>query len=65
MILFGEGCLRHAINEYVEHYHTERNHQGKSSVLLFPRIKEVRSEGPVPCRERLGGQLRFYHQQAA
>src|SRR5215467_881558 len=27
MILFGERALRHTINEYVEHYHTERNHR--------------------------------------
>ena len=24
------------LSEYVEHYHAERNHQGKSNVLLFP-----------------------------
>src|SRR6266704_1527581 len=29
MMLFGEGSLRHVLNEYVEHYHQERNHQGK------------------------------------
>ena len=26
MILFGEGSLRKAIHEFVEHYHRERNH---------------------------------------
>jgi putative transposase len=36
MILFGEGSLRHALNEYLDHYHHERNHQGKGNVLLFP-----------------------------
>ena len=29
VILFGERSLRRALNEYVEHYHAERNHQGK------------------------------------
>jgi transposase InsO family protein len=28
MILFGEGSLRKAIQEFVVHYHGERNHQG-------------------------------------
>src|SRR5262249_40719840 len=65
VILFGERSLRRALNEYVEHYHAERNHQGKGNVLLFPRDTDVRREGPVPCRERLGGLLRYYHQEAA
>jgi putative transposase len=65
IILFGEGSLRRALHEYVAHYHSERNHQGKSNVLLFPRITETRREGRVRCRERLGGLLRYYHQDAA
>ena len=36
VILFGERSLRRALSEYVEHYHAERNHQGKDNVLLFP-----------------------------
>jgi putative transposase len=35
------------------------------TVLLFPRITETRREGPVRCRERLGGFLRYYPQDAA
>jgi putative transposase len=65
IIFFGEGSLRRALHEYVAHYHSERNHQGKSNVLLFPRITETRGEGRVRCRERLGGLLRYYHQDAA
>jgi putative transposase len=66
VILFGERSLRHALNEYVEHYHAERNHQGKGNVLLFSRDKDTRPEQePVQCRERLGGLLRYYHQEAA
>src|SRR5882672_4728822 len=41
VILFGERSLRRALSEYVEHFHAERNHQGKSNVLLFPRVKET------------------------
>jgi transposase InsO family protein len=65
VILFGECSLRRALSEYVEHFHAERNHQGKGNVLLFPRNTDVCREGPVQCRERLGGLLRYYHQEAA
>jgi putative transposase len=69
VILFGERSLRRALSEYVEHYHAERNHQGQSSgkdnVLLFPRDTGVHHTGPVQCRGRLGGLLRYYHQEAA
>jgi putative transposase len=60
VILFGERSLRLALSEYVEHYHAERNHQGKDNVLLFPRDTSVHRTGPVQCRERLGGLLRYY-----
>ena len=65
MILFGERSLRRALSEYVDHFHAERNHQGKGNVLLFPRLTAWQREGLVQCRERLGGLLRYYHRQAA
>ena len=46
-------------------FHAERNHQGKGNVLLFPRDTNIHRAGPVQCRERLGGLLRYYHQEAA
>jgi putative transposase len=65
IILFGEHSLRRALCEYVEHYHAERNHQGRDNVLLFPRNTDIHREGAVQCRERLGGLLRYYHKEAA
>jgi hypothetical protein len=65
VILFGERSLRRALSNYVDHFHAERNHQGKGNVLLFPRATDRQREGPVRCRERLGGLLRYYHQEAA
>jgi putative transposase len=65
VILFGERSLRQALSNYVDHFHAERNHQGKGNVLLFPRENDRQREGPVRCRERLGGLLRYYHQEAA
>jgi integrase-like protein len=65
VILFGERSLRRALSNYVDHFHAERNHQGKGNILLFPRNTHRLREGPVRCRERLGGLLRYYHQEAA
>jgi putative transposase len=66
LILFGEASLWHALHEYVEHYHHERNHQGKGNVLLFPLSRaDERRPGPIHCRERLGGLLKYYECEAA
>ena len=66
MILFGEASLRHALTHYVAHVHHERNHQGKDNVLLFPPIsQDTVRQGPVQCRERLGGLLKYYERAAA
>ena len=66
VVLFGERSLRRALSEYVEHYHAERNHRGKGNILLFPQGTHICRDGPVQCRERLGGLLRYYyHQEAA
>jgi hypothetical protein len=65
VILFGERSLRRALSNFVDHFHAERNHQGKGNVLLFPRVTDRQREGPVRCHERLGGLLRYYHREAA
>jgi len=49
----------------VAHFHHERNHQGKGNVLLFPAVSQDTREGPVQCRERLGGLLKYYERGAA
>src|SRR6266849_4402155 len=47
-ILFGEASLRHALTHYMEHFHHERNHQGKDNVLLLPTVsQDVERAGPV------------------
>jgi len=66
MILFGEAALYRALNEYIAHYHHERNHQGKGNVILFPAVNQDRVHaGPIRCRERLGGLLKYYAREAA
>jgi transposase InsO family protein len=66
LILFGEASLRHALAQYVEHFHHERPHQGKGNVMLRP-LPEHRTvqEGPLRCQERLGGLLKYYDREAA
>jgi transposase InsO family protein len=65
VILFGETSLRRALREYVAHYHTERNHQGVGNRLLKPLATVSPTNGPVQCRERLGGILNYYYRKAA
>ena len=66
LILFGEASLRQALTQYVEHFHHERNHQGKGNVLLFPPVsQDTEFKGPIQCRERLGGLLKYYTRDAA
>ncbi len=65
MILFNETQLRNAIQEYLAHYHGERNHQGLDNQLIEPLDEASDPEGVVVCRQRLGGMLRYYHRRAA
>ena len=62
LILFGEASLRRALTEFIDHFHAERNHQGKGNVLLFPREKvgQQKPRSRVGCRQRLGGLLKYY-----
>lgn len=67
LILFGEASLRHAVSNYISHFHGERNHHGKGNVILFPRAEDRvgESTGPIQTRDRLGGLLKFYYRAAA
>jgi len=66
LILFGERSLWHALTEYVTHFHHERPHQGKGNVVLMPASRHCAvQEGPLRCRERLGGLLKYYYREAA
>jgi len=66
LILFGEGSLRRAAIEFIQHYHLERPHQGKGNKLLFPAPNPPSSQcaSRVKCHERLDGLLRFYPRAA-
>ncbi len=62
MLIFGESHLRYVVNEYVEHYHTERPHQGIGNNIIDPLPQP--KEGKIVCHERLGGLLKSYRRAA-
>jgi putative transposase len=63
LIPIGERHFRHAVMEYVEHYHEERNHQGlDNGIITGPPVIQMTSR--VRCRPRLGGLLNFYARAA-
>jgi transposase InsO family protein len=64
MILFGEESLRTAIHNFVDHYHTERNHQGLANRLISPDPKHRGNQGVVLRHQRLGGMLNYYYRAA-
>ena len=77
-VVFGSGHMDQICSEYLDHYHTERPHQGESigNELLNRQKKRGRPrnkttfEQPVPlneirCSQRLGGLLKSYIRKAA
>jgi Integrase core domain len=65
MILFGQDALRRAIQEFVAHYHLERNHQRLRNRFIVPLDAATEKTGPVRMRQRLGGILDYYYRDAA
>ena len=61
MLIFGERHLEYLVYEYIEHYHTERPHQGLDNEIIEP---PPQGTGEIFCRERLGGLLRYYGRAA-
>jgi putative transposase len=64
MVPLGGGHLRAAVRAFVDHYHEKRPHQGLRNECIVPTTTVVRA-GPVRCRKRLGGLLKFYYRVAA
>ena len=66
VIPLGERHLRHTLEQYVRHYHCERNHQGLGNELIEPSPANTNAGGRVVRRRaRLGGLLSYYHREAA
>jgi putative transposase len=65
MVMLGERSLYDAVQQYLTHYHTERNHQGLDNQLIVREGAGGYQTGPVVRRERLGGLLSYYHRETA
>ena len=65
-VIFGERHLRHLIKEFVEHYMTERFHQGIVGQLIrnVGPTNDNGADGKVACRSRLGGLLKYCYREA-
>jgi hypothetical protein len=62
MAFFGERRFRSAVATYVEHYNSERPHQGIGNRPISGETRP--GSGRLRCRERLGGLLRHYYRAA-
>jgi putative transposase len=65
MVMLGERSLYYALQQYLAHYHHERNHQGLDNHLIAPEPEHNDQGGAVVRRDRLGGLLRYYYREAA
>jgi transposase InsO family protein len=65
MIFFGEASLRTAVQNFVEHYHSERNHQGLANRIICPEADHRGASGAIQRRQRLGGMLNYYYRDPA
>src|SRR5262249_21166070 len=63
IVPLGECHFRHAVAEFVEHYHRERNHQGLRNTLIVGGTPSG-TAGRVRRRPRLGELLNFYARAA-
>ena len=65
MVLLGEDALYYTIQQYLSHYHAERNHQGLANQLIAREGTVGGHTGPVMRRERFGGLLSYSYREAA
>ena len=65
LLLLGERSLYYVIQQYLVHYHTERNHQGLGNQRIAPELEGSHPDGTVVRRDRLGGLLSYYYRDAA
>jgi putative transposase len=65
MIFVGQASLHRAVNQYMEHYLIERNHQGLNNRLIRRSRTVAANDGVVHRRPRLGGMLNCYYRVAA
>ncbi len=65
LIFFGPKSLLRALDNYVAHFHHERNHQGIDNVIPLPRTTDRigATDGKIVRHQRLGGLLSSYRRE--
>ncbi len=64
LLILNERHLRRVLTDYIPFYNERRPHQGLDQRCPVPLPPDP-GEGPVRCRDVLGGILRDYHREAA
>jgi putative transposase len=70
-VVLGHKHMNHLCQEFAEHYHAERPHQGLDNEVpkLIGKQRKRRPDliplSDVACQKRLGGLLKHYHRKAA
>jgi putative transposase len=66
-LVFGESHFDYLVKAFVEHYHTERPHQGLRNRLVTEETPPAPPDAndTILFRTRLGGLLKHYHRTAA
>jgi putative transposase len=64
LLILGESHLRRVMKEYISYYNQARPHQGIEQRCPIP-TEHSRREGPVKCRNVLGGIIHDYHHEVA
>lgn len=64
LFLPNERSILNVLNEYVDHFHHERCHQGLCNTIPFPLDTVpcgTPSNAGLQCKSRLGGMLKYYY----
>ncbi|HVO71399.1 MAG TPA: integrase core domain-containing protein [Aggregatilineaceae bacterium] len=64
LLIINEAHLRRVMREYVAFFNTARPHQGLDQQIPIPKTSD-HGNGPVRCRNVLGGIIRDYYRDAA
>ena len=64
LIFSGESHLQSVIDEYLDHYHREINHQRPEDKIIEPGRKVSRTKGNIRRRERLSAMFRYFYRDA-
>jgi putative transposase len=64
LLIINEAHLRRVMREYIVFFNTARPHQGLAQQIPIPKTSD-QGQGPVRCRNVLGGIIHDYYRDAA